>query len=60
MVPYSLANESISVKSFCLPVLVTFLAILAIGTWIGWAMATTPPNPIREIETQKGTEESGT
>jgi len=34
------------------PVLVAFLAILAIGGWIGWTMATTPPpKPIEEIET---------
>ena len=26
-----------------IPVLVAFVAILAIGAWIGWTMATTPP-----------------
>jgi predicted DNA-binding transcriptional regulator len=32
------------------PVLVTFVAIMAIGAWIGWTMATTPPpKPIEEI-----------
>ena len=32
------------------PVLVAFVAILAIGGWIGWTMATTPPpKPIEEI-----------
>ena len=37
-----------------IPVLVAFLAILTIGAWIGWTMATTPPpKPIEEIETQK-------
>ena len=31
------------------PVLVAFIAILAIGGWIGWTMATTPPpKPIEE------------
>jgi predicted DNA-binding transcriptional regulator len=32
------------------PVLVAFIAILAIGAWIGWTMTTTPtPKPIEEI-----------
>src|SRR4030065_2833388 len=32
------------------PVLVAFVAILAIGAWIGWTMATTPPpKPIEEV-----------
>ncbi len=31
------------------PVLVAFVAILGIGAWIGWTMATTPPpKPIEE------------
>jgi predicted DNA-binding transcriptional regulator len=35
------------------PVLVAFVAILAIGAWIGWTMATTPPpKPIEEITTE--------
>jgi predicted DNA-binding transcriptional regulator len=34
-------------------VLVAFVAILAIGAWIGWTMATTPPpKPIEEITTE--------
>jgi hypothetical protein len=34
------------------PVLIGFIGILAIGTWIGWTMATTPaPKPIEEINT---------
>jgi len=36
-----------------IPVLVAFIAILAIGAWIGWTMATTPPpKPIEEITTE--------
>ena len=36
-----------------IPVLVGFVAILAIGAWIGWTMATTPPpKPIEEITTE--------
>jgi TRAP-type C4-dicarboxylate transport system permease small subunit len=40
------------------PVLIGFVAILAIGAWIGWTMATTPPpKPIEEIETESEAEE---
>ncbi len=36
-----------------IPVLIGFVAILAIGAWIGWTMATTPPpKPIEEITTE--------
>jgi predicted DNA-binding transcriptional regulator len=32
------------------PVTVAFVAIMAIGAWIGWTMATTPPpKPIEEF-----------
>jgi len=35
------------------PVFVAFVAIMAIGAWIGWTMATTPPpKPIEEITTE--------
>jgi hypothetical protein len=43
-----------------IPVLIGFIAILAIGVWIGWTMATTPPpKPTEEItsETEEKTEE---
>jgi len=34
-------------------VLIAFLAIMFIGAWIGWTMATTPPpRPIEELETE--------
>jgi hypothetical protein len=33
-----------------IPVFLAFIAIVAIGAWIGWTMATTPPpKPIEEI-----------
>jgi hypothetical protein len=36
------------------PVFVAFIAILAIGAWIGYTMATTPPpKPIEEITTEE-------
>jgi len=35
------------------PVLIAFVAILAIGAWIGWTMGTTPPpRPIEDIESE--------
>ena len=36
-----------------IPVLIAFVAVLAIGAWIGWTMGTTPPpRPIEEIESE--------
>ena len=36
-----------------IPVFVAFVAVMAIGAWIGWTMATTPPpKPIEEITTE--------
>jgi len=41
-----------------IPVLVAFVAVLGIGAWIGWTMATTPPpKPIEEIEAEERKEE---
>jgi hypothetical protein len=41
-----------------IPVFIAFVAILAIGAWIGWTMATTPPpKPIEEIEAETRIEE---
>lgn len=40
------------------PVLVAFVGVLAIGAWIGWTMATTPPpKPLEEIEAEEKAEE---
>ena len=37
--------------TIAIPVLVAFLALLSIGAWIGWTMATTPPpRPLAESE----------
>lgn len=52
-----------------IPVFAAFIAVMAIGAWIGWTMATTPPpKPIeeitgeieekKEIEQKKGKKES--
>lgn len=41
-----------------IPVLLAFVAVLAIGAWIGWTMATTPPpKPLDEINTEDTAEE---
>ena len=41
-----------------IPVLIAFVAVLAIGAWIGWTMVTTPPpKPIEEIEAEEKKEE---
>jgi hypothetical protein len=35
------------------PVLIAFVAIMGIGAWIGWTMATTPPpKPIEELTSE--------
>jgi heme/copper-type cytochrome/quinol oxidase subunit 2 len=44
-----------------IPVLVAFIAIMGIGAWIGWTMATTPPpKPIEEITAEMEIEEKKT
>ncbi|MEM3580732.1 MAG: transcriptional regulator [Candidatus Bathyarchaeia archaeon] len=41
-----------------IPVFLAFIAIMGIGAWIGWTMATTPPpKPIEEITTEIEEEE---
>ncbi len=55
------ANTQVRFWLIATPVTIAFVAILAIGAWIGWTMATTPPpKPIEEItaepETTKETE----
>jgi predicted DNA-binding transcriptional regulator len=40
------------------PVAIAFVAILGIGSWIGYTMATTPPpKPIEEITTEQNKED---
>mgnify|MGYP001256757186 CR=1 FL=1 len=46
-------EETVRYWLVAVPVLVAFVAILLIGAWIGWTMATTPPpKPIEEITTE--------
>ncbi|MCW4006582.1 MAG: hypothetical protein NWF04_08340 [Candidatus Bathyarchaeota archaeon] len=45
--------ETVRYWFVAIPVFVAFIAILLIGAWIGWTMATTPPpKPIEEITTE--------
>jgi predicted DNA-binding transcriptional regulator len=52
----ALLSPSSSVESLrfwlvALPVLLAFVAVLLIGAWIGWTMATTPPpKPIEDFD----------
>ena len=49
--PDSLQNVRFWV--IAVPVFIAFVAIMLIGAWIGWTMATTPPpKPIEEITTE--------
>ena len=44
-----------------IPVFIAFIAVMGIGAWIGWTMATTPPPiPIEEIEYEIEKEEEAT
>jgi predicted DNA-binding transcriptional regulator len=47
------AQSNVQFWVIAIPVLIAFVAILAIGGWIGWTMATTPPpKPIEELQTE--------
>ena len=50
--------ESIRIWVIAAPVFIAFIAVLGIGTWIGWTMATTPPpKPIEQMDTQAANEQ---
>ncbi|MCL1965625.1 MAG: transcriptional regulator [Candidatus Bathyarchaeota archaeon] len=43
-------KETFRLWMITIPVFIAFVAIMFIGAWIGWTMATTPPpKPIEEI-----------
>ena len=55
-----LTQANVQFWIIAVPVFVAFTAIMGIGAWIGWTMATTPPpKPIEEItaEPEKEPEE---
>ena len=44
------ATSDVQFWLVAVPVLLAFVAVLAIGAWIGWTMGTTPPpKPIEDI-----------
>jgi len=48
------ALEAVRLWLVAIPVLVAFVAMLGIGAWIGWTMATTPsPKPIEETRLEQ-------
>ena len=50
---FKLNGTSVRLDAVLVLVSIAFIAILAIGAWIGWTMATTPPpKPIEEITTE--------
>jgi hypothetical protein len=55
------SSANIQLWIIAIPVFVAFIAILIIGAWIGYTMATTPPpKPIEEITAQSETENNPT
>jgi len=49
----NMADNTVRLYAALVPVFIAFIAILLIGAWIGWTMATTPPpKPIEEITTE--------
>ena len=53
------ATNEVRFWLIAIPVLIAFVAVLAIGAWIGWTMATTPPpKPIEEFEVEEKPEEA--
>ena len=45
-----MAGDTLRLYAVAIPVFIALIAILFIGAWIGWTMATTPPpKPIEEI-----------
>ena len=52
------STSSVQFWLVAIPVLIAFIAVLAIGAWIGWTMATTPPpKPIEDFELEEKPEE---
>jgi len=52
------SNAQVQYWLIAIPVFIAFVAVLGIGAWIGWTMATTPPpKPIEEIEAEEKKEE---
>ena len=53
IVGYNPVEADVRFWIIAVPVFIAFVAIMGIGAWIGWTMATTPPpKPIEEITTE--------
>jgi predicted DNA-binding transcriptional regulator len=53
MLSLNTEGNTLRLWAVLVPVFIAFIAILLIGAWIGWTMATTPPpKPIEEITTE--------
>lgn len=49
----NITEEAVKFWIIAIPVFIAFVAIMFIGAWIGWTMATTPPpKPIEEITSE--------
>lgn len=56
-----ITQSNVQFWTIAVPVLVAFVAIIGIGGWIGWTMATTPPpKPIEDITSEVETKETET
>ncbi|MEM2947055.1 MAG: transcriptional regulator [Candidatus Bathyarchaeia archaeon] len=54
----SVDETQVRIWAVLIPVFIAFIAIMGIGAWIGWTMATTPPpKPIEEITSEIEEEE---
>lgn len=54
----SVDEMQVRIWAVLIPVFIAFIAIMGIGAWIGWTMATTPPpKPIEEITSEIEEEE---
>jgi len=55
------AGADVQFWAIAIPVFIAFIAIMGIGAWIGWTMATTPPpKPIEEITSETEEKQSNT
>jgi predicted DNA-binding transcriptional regulator len=53
LIGFSFNASTVQFWVIAVPVFIAFVAIMFIGAWIGWTMATTPPpKPIEEITTE--------
>jgi predicted DNA-binding transcriptional regulator len=49
----NISDYDVRLYAALVPVFIAVIAVLLIGAWIGWTMATTPPpKPIEEITTE--------